>query len=50
MSNRRKPEWARVGRELRVLRKRARMTQKQLAPYVSVVSAHVSAWENGKRG
>ncbi|WP_306371400.1 helix-turn-helix transcriptional regulator [Nocardiopsis sp. CC223A] len=50
MTDRRKPEWARVGRELKALRRRAKLTQAELAPYASVVAAHVSAWENGKRG
>ena len=50
MSDRRKPEWARVGRELKALRRKAKLTQAELAPYASVVAAHVSAWENGKRG
>ena len=50
MSDRRKPEWARVGKELKALRRKAKLTQAELAPYASVVAAHVSAWENGKRG
>ena len=50
MSDRRKPEWVKIGRELRALRKKAKMTQADLAPYASVVPAQVSAWENGRRG
>lgn len=50
MTDRRKPEWARVGKELKALRRKAKLTQAELAPYASVVAAHVSAWENGKRG
>ena len=50
MSGRRKETWARVGRELARLRARAKMTQTQVGILANVVSAQVSAWENGKRG
>ncbi|CAL9497985.1 hypothetical protein SUDANB121_03394 [Nocardiopsis dassonvillei] len=50
MTDRRKPEWAKVGKELKALRRAAKLTQAELAPYANVVAAHVSAWENGKRG
>ncbi|MDE3725118.1 helix-turn-helix transcriptional regulator [Nocardiopsis sp. N85] len=39
-----------MGKELKALRSKAKLTQAELAPYASVVAAHVSAWENGKRG
>ncbi|MFL1426418.1 helix-turn-helix domain-containing protein [Nocardiopsis sp. frass1] len=39
-----------MGKELKALRRKAKLTQAELAPYASVVAAHVSAWENGKRG
>ncbi|OOC55989.1 MULTISPECIES: helix-turn-helix domain-containing protein [Nocardiopsis] len=50
MERRGKPKWRRLGTELRVLRRRAQMTQAGLAPYARVVPAQISAWENGKRG
>ena len=50
MSGRHKEKWARVGRELARLRARSKMTQSQVGALANVVSAQISAWENGKRG
>lgn len=45
-----KPQWRRLGHELRMLRKKAGMTQVQVARALNMVDSHVSAWERGTRG
>ncbi|MFW5419313.1 helix-turn-helix transcriptional regulator [Nocardiopsis sp. CNT-189] len=50
MENRGKPGWRKLGSQITVLRKKARLYQRQVAAQMNVVPAHVSAWENGKRG
>ena len=50
MTRRSKPEWQRMGHELRTLRKKAGMTQAQVAQEMNMVDSHVSAWERGTRG
>lgn len=50
MTRNSKPQWRRLGHELRVLRKKAGMTQAQVATATNMVDSHVSAWERGTRG
>lgn len=44
------PKWRRLGIEITKARKRAKMTQVQVAEAIAVVPSTVSAWERGTRG